>query len=79
MSDFLTLSHKNRIPRIPLIATLKERYAYLRMVYTDSKHFESIYFDVWNSFKDHGGSKQSIVGLPYMAKRAIFDHVMDAL
>ena len=49
------------------------------MVYTDPKHFESIYFDVWNSFKDHGGSKQYLVGLQYMAKRAIFDHVMDPL
>ena len=49
------------------------------MVYTDPKHFESIYFDVWNQFKDHGGSKQSMMGLSYMANRAIFDHVMDPL
>ena len=25
------------------------------MVYTDPKHFESIFFDAWNSFKDHVG------------------------
>ena len=49
------------------------------MVYTDPKDFGSLYLDVWNSFKDHGGSKQSMVGLPYMANTAIFDHVMDPL
>ena len=49
------------------------------MVYTDPEHFESIYFDLWLSFKDHGWSKQSMVDLPYMAKGAIFDHVMDTL
>ena len=26
------------------------------MMYTDPKHFGSIFFDVWNSFNDHGGS-----------------------
>ena len=27
------------------------------MVYTDPKHFGSLYFDVWNSFNNHGGSR----------------------
>ena len=47
--------------------------ASLPMVYTDPKQFESTYFDVWISFKDHGWSNQSMLGLPYMATKAIFD------
>ena len=27
------------------------------MVYTNPKHFGSLFFDVWNSFNNHGGSE----------------------